>query len=415
MRLAVDRFRSWFWRPPRAHGEIDPERSVSFLELFYDLVYVVVIAQAARHLATDISLGAAVEFSIVFALIWLAWLNGTLYYELHGREDGRTRTFVFLQMAILALLAVFTPDAAGAGGTAFATVYAAFLLVLTWLWYSVRRRDRPEFMEATARYLAAMIVSLVVIVISVFLPADARLVAWAGLVVGWIAFSAVIGRQSRRREVVGTRPTESMVERFDLLTIIVLGEVVTGVVAGLSAVAKEPLTLATGLCALFVGFGLWWIFFDFVGRRLPRDDGLMLNVWMVSHLPVTLAIAAAGASMVGLIEHANDGRTPPDIAWLLAGSVAVGLLALIVTAGTLEDYDRLAVVFRPVTHAMAGGAILAVVVGALQPPPWLLAFALVGILLGVWLFAVDRILRLDIHGPIRTKVADHGPEAGTRD
>jgi hypothetical protein len=183
----------------------------------------------------------------------------------------------------------------------------------------------------------------------------------------------------------------------------------------LSAVAKEPLTLATGLCALFVGFGLWWIFFDFVGRRLPRDDGLMLNVWMVSHLPVTLAIAAAGASMVGLIEHANDVRTPPDIAWLLAGSVAVGLLALIVTAGTLEDYDRLAVVFRPVTHAMAGGAILAVVVGALQPPPWLLAFALVGILLGVWLFAVDRILRLDIHGPIRTKVADHGPEAGTRD
>jgi low temperature requirement protein LtrA len=47
----VVRFRDWFWRPPRAHGEIDPERSVSYLELFYDLVYVVVIAQAAHHLA----------------------------------------------------------------------------------------------------------------------------------------------------------------------------------------------------------------------------------------------------------------------------------------------------------------------------------------------------------------------------
>jgi low temperature requirement protein LtrA len=186
-----------------------------------------------------------------------------------------------------------------------------------------------------------------------------------------------------------------MVERFDLLTIIVLGEVVTGVVAGLSAVPKEPLTLATGLCALLVGFGLWWIFFDFVGRRLPRDDGLVLNLWMVSHLPVTLAIAAAGASMVGLIEHANDARTPPDIAWLLAGSVALGLLALIVTAGTLEDYDRLAVVFTPVTRAMAAGAILALVVGALQPMPCLLALALVAILLGVWLFAVDRMLRID--------------------
>ena len=32
------RFRRWFWRPPRAHGEIIADRQVSVLELFYDLV-----------------------------------------------------------------------------------------------------------------------------------------------------------------------------------------------------------------------------------------------------------------------------------------------------------------------------------------------------------------------------------------
>ncbi len=307
-------------------------------------------------------------------------------------ERGR---FVFLQMAILALLAVFTPGAAGVDGTAFAVVYAAFLLVLTWLWYTVRRRDRPEFMEVTARYLAAMIVSLVVIVASAFMSLEARLLAWGGLVVGWIAFSAVLGRQSRRRSVVGMRPTESMTERFDLLTIIVLGEVVTGVVAGLSTVQKDPLTLATGLCALLVGFGLWWVFFDLVGRRLPVDDGFMLNVWMVSHLPVTLAIAAAGASMVGLIEHASEARAPADVAWLLGGSVAVGLVALVVTARTLEDWHRLGVVYRPLARVMVGASIAALVVAWLQPAPWLLALGLVAILSGVWLFAVDRVLRLE--------------------
>jgi low temperature requirement protein LtrA len=397
MRLAVGRFREWFWRPPRAHGEIDPERSVSFLELFSDLVYVVVIAQAARHLAGDVTARAVVEFAVVFALVWLAWINGTLYYELHGREDGRTRTFVFLQMAILALLAVFTPEAAGADGTAFAVVFVAFLLVLTWLWYSVRRRDRPEFMAATARYLGAMIVSLVVVSISAFLPPEPRLMAWAGLVAAWVVFTLVLGWQSRRRTVVGSRPTDSMVERFDLLTIIVLGEVVTGVVVGLSAVPRDPLTMATALGALLVGFGLWWIFFDFVGGRLPRDDGLVLNAWMLGHLPVTLAIAAAGASMAGLIEHAADARTPAADAWLLAGSVAAFLVALIGIARTLADHERLAVVYRPVTRAIAVGAVLALVVGAAQPPPWLLALGLVAVLLGVWLFAVDRMLRLDAH------------------
>jgi hypothetical protein len=47
----LDQFRRYFWQPPRAHGDVIEDRSVSFLELFYDLVYVVVIARAAHHLS----------------------------------------------------------------------------------------------------------------------------------------------------------------------------------------------------------------------------------------------------------------------------------------------------------------------------------------------------------------------------
>jgi hypothetical protein len=32
--------------------------------------------------------------------------------------------------------------------------------------------------------------------------------------------------------------------------------------------------------------------------------------WLLSHLPITMSIAAAGAAMVSLIEHAHDARTP---------------------------------------------------------------------------------------------------------
>ena len=119
------RFKRWLWRPPRPHGEVRPDRNVSFLELFYDLVYVAVIAQAAHHLAEHVTVRGVVEFAVVFSLIWVAWVNGSLYVELHGRDDGRTRNLVFIQMAILALLAVFTAEAPGATGPAFAVVYAA--------------------------------------------------------------------------------------------------------------------------------------------------------------------------------------------------------------------------------------------------------------------------------------------------
>jgi len=97
----LSRFRSRFWLPPRAHGDLIENRTISFLELFYDLVFVVVIARAAKTLAEDVTWRKSGEFAVVFGLIWIAWLRATLYYDLHGREDGRTRVFVFLQMTLL--------------------------------------------------------------------------------------------------------------------------------------------------------------------------------------------------------------------------------------------------------------------------------------------------------------------------
>src|SRR5262249_44610186 len=114
------RFKRWFWRRPRAHGDTILDRRVSPLESLYDLVYAVVIAQAALPLEQHVSGRRTLTFAVVFALIWIAWTNGSLYLELHGREDGRTRAFVFVQMGLLALVAVFAPNAAGTGGPAFA-------------------------------------------------------------------------------------------------------------------------------------------------------------------------------------------------------------------------------------------------------------------------------------------------------
>ncbi len=411
---AVRRFRSWFWRPPRAHGEIEAERRVSFLELFYDLVYVVVIAQAAHTLAGSVSVRGYLEFLVVFAVVWVAWANGTLYYELHGREDGRTRTYVFVQMAILALLAVFTGGAAAdpGSGTAFAVVLLAFLVVMTWLWYTVRRQDRPEFMAITARYLVAMLASIVVIAVSAVLPTDARLMVWAGFSAGWLLLMLLFGWSARRGSVTGIVPTDAMVERFDLLVIIVLGEVVTGVVNGVAGAEHDPATLATGCLALLVGFGLWWIFFDVGGRRLPRRDGLAVNVWMEAHLPIAAAIVGAGAAMVGLIEHAHEPLTPAATAWLLAGSVALLLVALGGMTRTLADYPRHAVVYRPLALVMVGAAGMALVVGWLRPAGWLLALLLAALLAAVWIFAVVRLFTTGTWTAAGASPAEREPPAG---
>jgi uncharacterized membrane protein len=193
---------------------------VSFLELFYDLVYVVVVSQAAHHLADHVSLRGVADFAVVFALIWIAWVNGSLYLELHGREDGRTRTIVFVQMGVLVLLAVYTADAAGNSGRGFALVYATFQALSTWWWYPIHREDRrdhPEFLTVTGRYVIGLGVSAVVMLASAALPAGPRVVVWAALVIAWIVSILVLGRSpvGLARGIPPTDSPRSSPVRFD--------------------------------------------------------------------------------------------------------------------------------------------------------------------------------------------------------
>lgn len=388
----IREFRRIWWQPPRAHGEAGDGRTVSFLELFYDLVYVAVIAQAAHHLSHHISWRGTLDFAIVFALIWIAWLNGTTYHDVHGRPDGRSRTFIFLQMGLLALLAVFTAEAGGEDGKEFAVVYTLYLVVLTWLWYVVRRIDPEEYMASTGRYLTGMFAAIAIMATSIFLPDDLRMVAWGLLVVGWVTGMAFYeGRLiDDGGEDYRLAPTESLIERFGLFTIIVLGEVVVGVVNGISDSDRTPMAVTTGMLAMVLGFAFWWSYFDYVGgRRTAERTGAFFH-WGLGHLPATMGIAAAGAATVPLIEHHGDARSPEGAAWLLAGSVAVALVSLVSIMPSLKDWGAFPSVFRPTSIAVTAAAAGSIAIGLIRPSPWLMILLLSLLLSATWGFWVAR-------------------------
>jgi low temperature requirement protein LtrA len=385
--------RRWFLRPPRPHGEVIEDRTVSFLELFYDLVYVALIGQLAHTLAGDVSWSGVIDFAVVFGLIWIGWFNGAQFHELHGREDGRNRSFIFLQMGILTVLAAFTAHAASTDGERFALTYAVLLAVLVWQWASVYRTDAPEYRAGALRYLVGLVVSIGALVTTSGMDDSARVAVWAAVVVGSIAL-VVFYMLGTPDDSLGIRATASMAERYGLFIIIVLGEVVVGVVDGLQGVGDLDFrTVATGILGLSVAFGFWWTYFDFVGRRLPRQDAGSLVLWLYSQLPIALAVAAAGAGMVSLIEHAADARTPEASSWLLAGSVAALLIALVPAIIALADYRRLAGLYRPLVMALLLGAVAALAIGWARPAPWLLATLLDLILIAIWSFAFVRTLR----------------------
>jgi len=385
-------FRRWFWTRPRAHGDVIEGRRVSPIELPYDLVYVAVIAQSTHALGTDLTLNGLLDFIVVFSLVWIGWINGTLYMELHGRLDGRTRSYVFLQMAILCLLAVFTGNAAGSSGAQFALTYVVFLLVIGWLFFTVSRVDEGPQAKVTKTYSLFLFGSAAAIFVSAFLPANYRLILWAAFDVLWVVGMLVLGARPRTY-AIGIPPTESLVERLDTFTLIVLGEVVVGVVSGLTVATQDVQTIATGILSLIIGLGFWWIYFDIIGGRLARRQGGAIGVWIIGRLPIVMAIAAAGAAMVGLVEHAALAVTPQETAWLLAGAVSVVLVFEIVVAWSFLQFEQERRIYRPLLFTMAIGALLAVAIGFLPLAPWALAVVLNALLLGIWIVAALRFMK----------------------
>jgi low temperature requirement protein LtrA len=376
-----------FWQPPRPHGDVIEGREVSFLELFYDLVYVVVVSQAAEHLSQDVSRAGLVRFAVVFGLIWLAWVNGAVYHDLHGRAEGRTRSYVFVQMGLLALLAVFTSEATGAEGRAFALVYSAYLALLGWLWYSVRRQDDAVVRPLTTPYIAGVLGSAAVVGVSAVLPADARLAVWAFVVIGCLVGIFVLDWRNGGHRDTTANASASMIERFDLFTIIVLGEVVVGVVTGIVGADRSPIAVVTGMLGLGVGFAYWWSYFDLVGaRRLSARRG-SVGRWTVGHLPVTMTIAATGAVLASMVDHAGQAQAP-RASMLLSMSVATGILALVLIASSLADWDELSDVYRPVSLALGLAAVVILLIGWLGPVPWLHVLLITAVLGIVWFFGI---------------------------
>ncbi len=358
------------------------------LELFYDLAVVVLVAQDARHLAVHQTWRGLADFTVVFTLVWIAWLNGSLHHELHGREDARARSTFLLQILVLAAMGAFIPESDGSRGGAFAVAAAVLFAILTVLWLLASRGDRPEYRRSSWTFVAGTAACAVLLAGTALLPAGARVLCWAVIDVAYLAGFAGGLLTANQAAATALTITDALIERFGLLIIIVLGEILTGVVAGLASQPIGPLTLSVGLVAVVVGFGAWWTYFDFAGHRRPSSNAAASLQWMLGHLPLTAAVAAMGAAMVRLIDHAHGGRAPVASAWILCAGAAVVLCATMLVAASLQAWESDRGLYQPLTRTCAGAAAACLVLGALRPTPIVLGLVLVVLLSIPWGFAV---------------------------
>jgi len=355
------------WQPPGRFEDRDPNRSVTFLELFFDLVFVAVIAQLAHRLAEHPSWEGVGWFVFLFYAVWSSWINGTLYHDLHSTNDLSIRAFTFAQMLAVALMAVHAGDVPGDGTNGFAIGYAANTFVLVVLWFRTGLHDRNH-RPASVPYSIAYLISAALFGVSVLVEPPLTYWMWAAALLvelGGFAFAMYRftppGSQDGEA-VIATTP--SLIERMGLFVIIVLGEVVVGSVNGMAELT--PLDLdggVIGLSGVLIAIGLWWLYFDLVSHRAPLSR--FTQVWLYLHLPLVIAIAAGGAGVLTTIEN-SASPLPDAVRWLLVGSLAVAVLSVVALTLVLEirsTTEEIGTVYRVADRAASMSVLLIIAVG----------------------------------------------------
>jgi low temperature requirement protein LtrA len=235
---------------------------------------------------------------------------------------------------------VFVEDGLGGHYIGFATAYLAARSVNMLEWARAAWHV-PVFRPIAARFMSGFALVAAIIVASMSVGPDARLVMWGIAVVLDIATPVTT---MRRQATLPPISTSKFPERFGLFTIIVLGESIVGVINGVSELAHEEALAPSALLAaglgVALGFGMWWVYFDFIARRPPRPVFSTALGWVYLHLAAVTAITVTGAGISAVIaDQAHDGLRPSS-QLLLTGGLGCALLALAALELTLHRHEH---------------------------------------------------------------------------
>ncbi len=321
------------WRRPRLReDDSDQRHRVGWLELFFDLVFVVIVAVLATNLEEGRSVaGFVLQFVAVF-WVWNAFTYYTERFESGGIEN---RLFTFLGILTVAGLAVWGHDGLGVNYVGFAISYLLARTLNIALWLRAGYHE-PRFRRASLGFFGGYVVAVALLTVSFFVGDPARLILWSAAVVIEILTPAVTGRFQ-----AGLPPIteDKFPERFGLFTMIVLGETIAEVIQGLAAANTverlTPLTIVCAALGLAIGFGMWWVYYDFVARRPVRRYFYVALAWVYLHAVMLIGIVLVGVGVAHGLAAAGDSRIDPFAARLLFSGLGIMLLSVAVIETTL--------------------------------------------------------------------------------
>lgn len=342
-----------WWGPPKKFSDRKNERKISWLELFYDLVYVAAIGQLTHRIAVYPTWQTVGYSFLIFCMIFWSWVNGSQYYDLHGGDGIRARLLTFWQMLGVAAVAITIPDVFEGNHQAFAITFAIVQILITYLWWSVGMYD-PSHRVFNKFYTINYSIAFALLIASIFTCYQTAIILWimallCNLTAPLIAARTVIRVLIERKQPAFTA-SATIVERFGLFTIIVLTESILGTVGGVSELKdKHPAVWIAFILGILIAFLLWCLYFDMTSEQETKKGYSYLQWLIFMHFMLLAALSVAGACLRVLIASIEAGLSP-TAQWMFCTSIAVILLMIIGLTKVMEEYKEDRAYITPVSR-----------------------------------------------------------------
>lgn len=277
----------------------EPNRRATWLELFFDLIFVVAIGDVT-HILNHTHEGHLDplrfwQYVLTFIPLWWIWVSHTMYANRFDADDRKHRLATLFIMFLMVIISGLIDQRFVASFDVVVLCYAGSKYIIAMM-YFVSQQRHQESVQLTKAVGWVTVAGASISLAAVLFPAPQRYgVLYLGILFDLLAFICFLPRRLQSIPV----HTEHLIERVGLLTLILLGESVISLSAGLANIswtAERLLSAATGFVTIS---SIWWVYFDSF-HLLSKQKLATGHSVLYSHLFVFIGLSV----LASLIRHA---------------------------------------------------------------------------------------------------------------
>jgi low temperature requirement protein LtrA len=315
-------------RMPRLRAVMREEETVTPLELFFDLVFVLALTQCTALMSADPTWSGLAKGLLVLGVLWWSWVGYAWLTSTVDPEEGAVRLVMFAAMAAFLVAGLCVPNAFGDAALTFAVAYG-FVRVAHIALFLLASRDDPLFRASVVGLAVSTAIGVGLLVAASFADGVLQGGLWALALVLDMGGPYFFGAEGWKLA------PHHFAERHGLIIIIALGESIVAV--GVGAAAHVDLGIvAAAVAGTAVAAALWWLYFDVVAlaaaNRLAKAEAgrsqneMARDSYSYVHFPMVAGIVLVALGMKKTLGHVEDPlKLVPAVA--LMGGTAMYLLA----------------------------------------------------------------------------------------